>query len=72
VSGKEMCVNAPNGAPDCAAASEAMCRAKGFQRGASLDITSAYRCPAAFWAERREPNDKECVNESFVSKAACQ
>jgi len=72
VNGKEMCVNAPNGAPDCAAASEALCRAKGFSRGASLDITSAYRCPAAFWAERREPNDRECVNEAFVSKAACQ
>ena len=72
VSGKEMCINAPNGAPDCAAASEAMCRSKGFSRGASLDITSAYRCPAGFWAERREPNDKECVNESFVSKAVCQ
>ena len=72
VSGKQMCINAPNGAPDCAAASEALCRAKGFERGASLDITSAYRCPAAFWAERREPNDKECVNESFVSKAVCQ
>jgi hypothetical protein len=72
ISGKEMCINAPNGAPDCATASEALCRAKGFQRGASLDITSAYRCPAAFWAERREPNDKECVNEAFVSKAVCQ
>lgn len=72
VSGKEICINAPNGAPDCATASEAMCRAKGFQRGASLDITSAYRCPAVVWSERREPNDKECVNESFVSKAVCQ
>ena len=72
VSGKEMCINAPNGAPDCAAASEVMCRSKGFQRGASLDITSAYRCPAIVWSERREPNDKECVNESFVSKAVCQ
>ena len=72
VSGKEMCVNAPNGAPDCAAASEALCRAKGFSRGASLDITSAYRCPAIVWAERREPNDTECVNEAFVSKAVCQ
>ena len=72
VSGKEMCINAPNGAPDCVAASEAMCRAKGFQRGASLDITSTYRCPAIVWAERREPNDKECVNEAFVSKAVCQ
>ena len=67
-----MCINAPNGAPDCATASEAMCRSKGFQRGASLDITSAYRCPAVVWAERRQPNDKECVNESFVSKAVCQ
>jgi hypothetical protein len=72
VSGKEMCVNAPNGAPDCAAASLALCRSKGFQRGGSLDITSAYRCPAGFWAERREPNDKECINEAFVSKAVCQ
>lgn len=72
VTGKQICVNAPNGAPDCVAASEALCRAKGFSRGASLDITSAYRCPAAFWAERREPNDKDCVNEAFVSKAVCQ
>lgn len=72
VSGKEMCINAPNGAPDCATASEALCRQKGFQRGASLDITAAYRCPAAFWAERRAPNDKDCVNETFVSKAVCQ
>jgi hypothetical protein len=72
VSGREMCINAPNGAPDCATASEAMCKAKGFSRGASLDITSAYRCPAIVWSERREPNDKECVNESFVSKAVCQ
>ena len=72
VTGKQMCINAPNGAPDCVAASEALCRAKGYQRGASLDITSAYRCPAAFWAERREPNDKDCVNEAFVSKAVCQ
>src|SRR5689334_13560980 len=72
VTGKQMCINAPNGAPDCVAASEALCRAKGFSRGASLDITSAYRCPAAFWAERREPNEKDCVNEAFVSKAVCQ
>jgi hypothetical protein len=72
VSGKQMCINAPNGAPDCATASEALCRSKGFQRGASLDITSAYRCPAIVWSERRQPNDKECVNESFVSKAVCQ
>ena len=72
VTGKQMCINAPNGAPDCVAASEALCRAKGYQRGASLDITSAYRCPAAFWAERREPNEKDCVNEAFVSKAVCQ
>ncbi|HKS64665.1 MAG TPA: hypothetical protein VJT13_23405 [Xanthobacteraceae bacterium] len=72
VTGKQMCINAPNGAPDCVTASETLCRAKGYQRGASLDITSAYRCPAAFWAERREPNDKDCVSEAFVSKAVCQ
>jgi hypothetical protein len=72
VAGWERCAIAPNGAPDCNVASVALCRTKGFQRGNSLDITSAQKCPAQVWLERRQPNDAECVNESFVSRAICQ
>ena len=72
VAGRETCALAANGAPDCAAASLALCRSKGFARGASLDITAARKCPAAVWLEGREPTDAECTNEAFVSRAICQ
>jgi hypothetical protein len=72
VRGWEKCAVAPNGAPDCAVASVAMCRSKGYQRGNSLDITSSRKCPAQVWLQGRQPTDAECVNESFVSRAVCQ
>lgn len=72
VSGHERCVAAPNGAPDCTGASLALCKSKGFERGNSLDITSAFKCPAQMWREGRAPNDRECRDESFVSRALCQ
>ena len=72
VAGWERCAVAPNGAPDCSVASVALCRTKGFQRGNSLDITSSRKCPAQVWLQGRQPNDAECVNESFVSRAICQ
>jgi hypothetical protein len=72
VSGRAVCVVSANGAPDCAAASVALCRSKGFERGASLDITSARKCPAQVWLQGRQPTDAECTSESFVSRAICQ
>lgn len=72
VSGFERCTTASNGAPDCAPASDALCRTKGFARGSSVDITTARKCPAAVWLQGRTPTEAECVNESFVSKAVCQ
>jgi hypothetical protein len=72
VTGHEFCALAPNGAPDCASASLAMCKANGFARGQSVDITSAYKCPAQMYREGRAPNPQECGDESFVSKAICQ
>jgi hypothetical protein len=71
-SGWERCALAPNGAPDCVAASVTLCKSKGFERGNSLDITSARKCPASAWLQGRTPSDAECVNESFVSRAICQ
>jgi len=72
VAGHELCAIAPNGAPDCDGASLALCRSKGFARGNSVDITSAFKCPAQMWREGRAPNPQECRDESFVSKAVCQ
>ena len=46
VSGHEKCAVAPNGAPDCVAAADAMCKTKGFASGKSLDMTTAEVCPA--------------------------
>jgi len=72
VSGHELCAAAPNGAPDCSGASVALCKSKGFARGNSLDITSAFKCPAQMWREGRAPNPQECSDEAFVSRAICQ
>jgi hypothetical protein len=72
VKGWERCAVAPNGAPDCEVASVALCKSKGFERGKSLDITSAHKCPAQVWLEGRQPAVGECKDESFVSRALCQ
>jgi hypothetical protein len=72
VKGWERCAEAPNGAPDCEVASVALCKTKGYERGKSLDITSAHKCPAQVWLEGRQPAVGECKQESFVSRAICQ
>jgi hypothetical protein len=72
VTGHELCAIAPNGAPDCEVASLALCKSKGFSRGNSVDITSAFKCPAQMYREGRAPNPQDCRDESFVSKAVCQ
>jgi hypothetical protein len=72
VSGWEPCPTAANGAPDCERASVALCKAKGFTAGRSVDITSSQKCPAAVWLEKRQPTAGECRDEAFVSKAICQ
>ena len=69
VSGKERCDSAPNGAPDCRHAAEAVCRAKGFSAGSSLDIQTAKDCPTEAYIRRET---RECKVASFVVRAACQ
>src|SRR5262249_57969981 len=36
--GRERCMLAPNGAPDCGVAVETLCRANGYVRGTSVDF----------------------------------
>jgi hypothetical protein len=71
ISGHEKCPVAPNGAPDCVAAASAMCKAKGFDSGKSLDMTTAEVCPAKVYMSGRSTGP-ECSTETFVSRAFCQ
>ena len=72
VRGHEKCKNAPNGAPDCVAATVALCKSKGFDNGgSSLDMTTADVCPAQVYLSGRNAGEG-CHTETFVSRALCQ
>jgi len=72
VRGHEKCKNAPNGAPDCVAATIALCKSKGFDNGgSSLDMTTADVCPAQVYLSGRSAGEG-CHTETFVSRALCQ
>lgn len=71
VSGYERCATAPNGAPDCLAAADAVCKAQGFRSGHSVDMTTAEICEPRVWMAGRN-NGPGCHTETFVSRAICQ
>jgi len=72
VRGHEKCKIAPNGAPDCVAATVALCKSKGFENGgSSLDMTTADVCPAQVYLSGRSAGEG-CHTETFVSRALCQ
>ena len=69
-SGSERCPIAPNGAPDCQAASDALCKANGFESGRSLDTrTEAYCPPPQIKLSGPLPKLTECI---FVTRAICR
>jgi len=71
VNGHEKCPPAPNGAPDCVTAATAICKAKGFGSGKSVDMTTAEICPPKVYMSGRSTGP-ECTTETFVSRALCQ
>jgi hypothetical protein len=71
IAGNEKCAIAPNGAPDCIAAARAMCKAKGYESGQSLDMTTAEDCPLKVYLSGRN-SGSECSTVTFVSRALCQ
>ena len=71
ISGHEKCKNAPNGAPDCVAAAGNLCKAKGFESGKSVDMTTAEVCSAQVYLSGRN-SGPGCRTETFVSRALCQ
>jgi hypothetical protein len=70
VSGSERCTLAPNGAPDCKAAAETLCKSKGFATGNSVDYVTAEKCPTQVMLGRPVvPAD--CTTEHVVTRAIC-
>ena len=72
VAARERCMAAPNGAADCQAAANSLCRSKGFQSGRILDTQTEQKCPAKLLLSGRAPNDGDCSTEIFVTRAMCQ
>jgi hypothetical protein len=71
MSGHERCERAPNGAPDCLAAADALCRKHGFASGKSVDFTSAEECPPRIFLAGRD-SESQCRIVTFISRAMCQ
>jgi hypothetical protein len=72
VTGRQRCPDAPNGAPDCTPAAQALCKGKGFEGGKGLEIKKAQRCPTWMWLSSRVPSEGECPLDTFVTRAVCQ
>jgi hypothetical protein len=72
IAGHAKCVSAPNGAPDCTAAVDALCKANGLESGKSLDMTTAEVCSPKVMLSGRTGAPGECKDETFVSRALCQ
>jgi hypothetical protein len=71
-SGHEQCTLAANGAPDCRAAAENLCRTRGFASGTSVDYVTSEKCPPAYRLSSRERPEGICPMEHFVTRAMCR
>jgi hypothetical protein len=72
IAGPVVCALAPNGAPDCRAAAERLCKQNGYNTGSSVDYVTAEKCPAEVTIAGRRPVPGECPIEHTVTKALCQ
>ncbi len=70
--GRVACPVAGNGAPDCRAAAEQLCKTSGYRSGASLDIETAETCNAKVYISGRTGAPGECKTQNFVTRAMCQ
>lgn len=72
VIGRERCTVAPNGAPDCRVAAEAMCKAAGYASGSSIDFETAEVCPSTALLSRWRGEPAPCATHNFVTRSLCQ
>jgi hypothetical protein len=71
-SGRSLCPRSSNGAPDCYAATEKLCKDKGYNGGRSLDTESAETCNPRIYLPGYQRKEGDCKLETFVTRAACQ
>jgi hypothetical protein len=71
-SGRALCPRSANGAPDCYAATEKLCKDKGYNTGRSLDTQSAETCNPRIYLPGYQRKEGDCKLETFVTRAACQ
>jgi hypothetical protein len=70
----EVCARAPNGGSDCGAAATNVCRAKGFNGGAPLDVRTGSRCDPKPQPQPQagQTPTVHCARESVVTRVVCQ
>ena len=68
VTGRAVCPEAANGAPDCKAASDNLCKQKGYKEGRSLDIETSKKCSVTAYLN----GGAACRTENYVTRAVCQ
>ena len=71
-SGHEQCLLAANGSPDCRVAAEALCRARGFATGTSVDFVTSEKCQPPYRSSSRNTPEGVCTPEHFVTRALCK
>lgn len=72
VTGHLPCPAAANGAPDCKAAADKLCHAKGFKEGKSLSTDSVQACSPKVLIPGRTRKPDDCRTDYFVTRALCQ
>lgn len=70
--GRSLCPRAANGAPDCYAATDKLCKDKGYTSGRSLDTESAETCNPRIFLPGYQRKEGDCRTDTFVTRAACQ
>jgi hypothetical protein len=70
--GHEQCTLAGNGAPDCRVAAEALCRARGFATGTSVDFVTSEKCQPPYRSSGRDTPEGVCTLDHFVTRALCK
>jgi hypothetical protein len=68
----DRCVVAGNGAPDCQTTATNTCRAKGFETGQPLDVSTSQECPARVVLSGRSPVEGECKDVTMILRAVCR
>jgi len=72
VTGHQPCPPTPAGGADCQAATDALCRSKGYGSGKSLSVDATEKCSAKVLIPGRPREPGDCRSENFVTRAWCQ